>query len=281
VEFFIQGSPCPKHKVGNGRKEAEKWSASIVEYTKELPMIVGPCRMLIEYRLPPDRFTIGSPYGTDLDNMTKRLLDGLKSTIFKNEESEDGCVCKIEVCKNVAPDSESTGTRVVIEQMRNVKSEEFHYFAYGSNMDRLRLSERVNEPSRECIAYLPGYKIRTNKVGVDGSGKANIEKTNILSDLVWGVVWSIKIYDKSKLDKAEGFHPDRNDSHYKPMDVIVFDKDGMPWRVMTYIGCRGRISVQDLPLADWYHDLIIRGAAENNLPEQYRNHLQEFERLDK
>jgi len=285
MEFFIPGPAYPKHRVGNGKNEAEKWSELIISYTKDLPMVGGPCEMKIVYQLPPDRFTLGSPYGQDLDNLTKRLLDSLARTILKDVDSRDGCICKIEISKKVAFDPEMIGTSVEVEQLHELdKEDRFLYFAYGSNMHYERLKKRADGLEKRAIAYLPRYRLRTNKRSEDEagnvSGKANIEKSQSNSDLVWGVVWSIAKSERCKLDNAEGYHENRHDSHYKPIEVIVFDNDGLPWKALTYIACEGRTIQGDLPLYEWYYEYMTRGANGNNLPLGYQVMIFELEHMD-
>jgi len=229
MDFFIPGPSYPKHKVGNRKDEAEKWSESIILCTKDLPKVKGPCAMRIDYQLPPDRFTLGSPYGSDLDNLTKRLLDSLSCTILEDVDSKDGCICKIEIGKIAASNPETIGTRIVVEPIYELdKHERFLYFAYGSNLHYARLEDRVKSLEKMCVAYLPGYRLRTNKLSRDESGKANIERSQSDSDLVWGVVWSITRSERCELDEAEGYRENRHDSDYKPIEVIVFDQDGLP-----------------------------------------------------
>jgi len=237
--------------------------------------------MRIDYHLPPDRFTLGSPYGSDLDNLTKRLLDSLSCTILEDVDSKDGCICKIEIRKIVASNPDLIGTRVVIEPIYELdKNERFLYFAYGSNMHYARLENRVKSLEKMCVAYLPEYRLRTNKQSDDGSGKANIEQSRLNSDVVWGVVWSIAKSDRYKLDKAEGYYENRHDSHYKPIEVIVFDEDGLSWKALTYIACEGRTSSVDLPLFKWYYEYLIRGADGNNLPLKFQAMLNRFEIIE-
>jgi len=281
MEFFIPGPPYPKHKVGNRKDEAEKWSGSIILCTKDLPKVRGPCVMRIDYQLPPDRFTLGSPYGSDLDNLTKRLLDSLSSTILEDVDSKDGCICKIEIGKIAASDPETIGTRVAVEPIYELdKNERFLYFAYGSNMHYARLEDRVKSLEKMCVAYLPGYRLRTNKQSDDGSGKANIEQSRLNSDVVWGVVWSITKSDRCKLDKAEGYYENRHNSHYKPIGVIVFDEDGLSWKALTYIACEGRTSSADLPIYNWYYQYLIRGASGNNLPLKSQAMISRFQKIE-
>lgn len=281
MEFFIEGFAYPKHKVGGSSEEVEKWNQIIFETTKNLPKVQAPCRMKIDYFLSPDRFTTGSPYGPDLDNLTKRLLDELKRTIFQATDYDDGCIVDLIIGKRAVSPENPHGVKIAIDPVRReITSNEFLYFAYGPNMNFNRLIERTSVAEKICIAYLPKYNLRTNKVGQDDSGKANIERSSIDSR-VWGVLWSIPESSKGELHRAEGYHPNRHDSHYRPLDIIIFDDGGISWKALTYIACQGRTDGSDLPIENWYYDYIIDGAVANNLPGDYIEQLRKLPVINK
>jgi gamma-glutamylcyclotransferase len=59
-------------------------------------------------------------------------------------------------------------------------------FSYGSNMNLNRLLQRVPSAAKVSNAFLPGFKLLCNKESKDGSAKANIFKTGVSGELVWG-----------------------------------------------------------------------------------------------
>ena len=154
---------------------------------------------------------------------------------------------------------------------QNIKSTtedvRIRYFAYGSNMLRSRMESRVRGLRKECIAYVPDFRLRANKKGDDGSSKANIEPFR--DERVWGVVWSLPTDEIGGLDRAEGYSPEREKNHYEPQGVFVYDVDGVPWETMTYIACEGRTTEEDFPLFTWYHGYLIPGAKEHGLTMEY------------
>lgn len=77
-------------------------------------------------------------------------------------------------------------------------------FSYGSNMNLNRLAKRVPSAVKVSNAFLPEHKLLCNKISKDGSAKANIFKTYIAAELVWGVLFTIDSKEKPLLDKAEG-----------------------------------------------------------------------------
>ena len=60
------------------------------------------------------------------------------------------------------------------------------YFAFGSNMSTRRLGARIPEAVALCVGELRAWTLLCNKTGLDGSAKANIERS--ATGAVWGVV---------------------------------------------------------------------------------------------
>lgn len=51
------------------------------------------------FRLPDDKFPRDHPFGSDLDNLLKRLCDALQKTIFSEAPGGDGVIVSIEATK--------------------------------------------------------------------------------------------------------------------------------------------------------------------------------------
>ncbi|MBC6489671.1 gamma-glutamylcyclotransferase family protein [Flavihumibacter stibioxidans] len=141
-------------------------------------------------------------------------------------------------------------------------------FAYGSNMNLNRLTQRVPSAVKVCNVFLPGYKLVCNKVSKkDGSAKANIVKTDNLGELVWGVLFYINSNEKPLLDKAEGLGMGYNE------DTLTFsDETNNPYVAQVYIADSKTIDNNLLPF-DWYKDFIVSGAIQNKLPVEYISQL--------
>ena len=137
-------------------------------------------------------------------------------------------------------------------------------FAYGSNMNLNRLTQRVPSAVKVCNVFLPGYKLVCNKVSKkDGSAKANIVKTDNLGELVWGVLFYINSNEKPLLDKAEGLGMGYNE------DTLTFsDETNNPYVAQVYIADSKAVDNNLLPF-DWYKDFIVSGAIQNKLPVEY------------
>lgn len=141
-------------------------------------------------------------------------------------------------------------------------------FAYGSNMNLNRLTKRVPSAEKFTTAFLTGHKLVCNKISNDGSAKANIIKTDVPADLVWGVLFTIDSNEKSLLDKAEGLG-----KGYSEDTLTFFDETNNSYAAQTYIADSKAIDNSLLPY-DWYKEFIVTGAIQNKLPAKYISQLQ-------
>ena len=130
------------------------------------------------------------------------------------------------------------------------------YFAYGSNLKWSRMRERVPSARMEAVAFLEHHRLACNKQGRDGSAKANLVRAP--GDRVWGVVYRIDKADLALLDQFE--------AGYQRIEVEVGTTAGGAHRASTYRS--DRIAGDPTPL-DWYRGLILEGAREHGLPEEY------------
>lgn len=142
-------------------------------------------------------------------------------------------------------------------------------FAYGSNMNLNRLLQRV-VPSAVKVsnAFLPGFKLICKKVSKDSSAKANIVKTNISGELVWGVLFNIDSKEKHLLDKAEGLGMGYNED-----TLTFFDETNNSYAAQIYNADSNSIDNTLLPY-DWHKEFIVTGGIQNKLPADYISQLQ-------
>lgn len=142
-------------------------------------------------------------------------------------------------------------------------------FAYGSNMNLNRLTQRVPSAVKVCNVFLPGYKLVCNKVSKnDGSAKANIIKTDNLAELVCGVLFTIDKNEKRLLDIAEGLGKGYNEDA-----LTFFDETNNSYAAQVYIADSKSIDNNLMPY-DWYKEFIVSGAIQNNLPAEHISKLQ-------
>lgn len=129
------------------------------------------------------------------------------------------------------------------------------YFAYGSNMSISRLRRRVSSASKIDTARLKDYKFICNKIGGDGTAKANIEFAH--GEEVWGVIFELTKKDLEILDSYEGGYIRKK---------LRVRSGANEMKVYSYISNRVE---EDLRVAPRYKDYIIQGAQENELPKAY------------
>ncbi|MAE95930.1 MAG: gamma-glutamylcyclotransferase [Deltaproteobacteria bacterium] len=130
------------------------------------------------------------------------------------------------------------------------------YFAYGSNLAHARMAERIPSSRPAGIARLDGYDVVCNKLGRDGSAKANLEASG--EALVWGVLYELVEAELQILDRFEG--------GYERIQVSVTRDDGASLLAVTYQS--HRITENRVPF-DWYRALIVEGARAHGLPDSY------------
>jgi Holliday junction resolvase RusA-like endonuclease len=114
INRTIRGVPYSKQKVSGNLLAPQKWSDEVVRQTADLPKINDACLMKVTFLLPPDKFPRDVPYGPDLDNLLKRLLDALNSTIFSEAKGKDSCVVSLTVMKTRVSSSEEAGVHIEV-----------------------------------------------------------------------------------------------------------------------------------------------------------------------
>ena len=114
VDLFIEGIPYSQWKPRGDIEAPSRWTEAVKQATKNLPKVKGPCYMIVVFVLPEDKYPLDHPYGPDLDNLMKRLLDALKDTVFSEVAGRDGSVVQLVVSKRKAMQNEPTGARVII-----------------------------------------------------------------------------------------------------------------------------------------------------------------------
>ena len=129
------------------------------------------------------------------------------------------------------------------------------YFAYGSNMALSRMRARAASAHFEGAARLPGFRLACDKLGADGSGKANLRVD--ASAEVWGALYTIETGDLARLDAHEG--------GYDRVTVEVCWRDAI---VAAHTYRSTRTTRDPTPFA-WYKRLVVEGAREHGLPADW------------
>ena len=129
------------------------------------------------------------------------------------------------------------------------------YVAYGSNLSLERMRARV--PSARVVGpgLLRGARLRLDKRGADGSGKANLATDR--DAWVWGVAYRLAAADFRDLDAVE--------PGYRRVTVEL-EVLGRSVSAQTY---RSERLTADPVAFEWYKRLIVEGARQHGLPDDY------------
>jgi gamma-glutamylcyclotransferase len=151
-------------------------------------------------------------------------------------------------------------------------NERFLHFAYGSNMLTRRLAAADRAPSAKAkgLGYVPGYRFTFDKRSKDESGKGNMLKTDVATDRVYGVLFSVARKDETSLDEKEGYKPDGT-AGYDKVSVAVTTANGSQ-HAIAYIA---RVTQASVPF-HWYKAFVVAGAMEHDLPAPYIEWLRTF-----
>ena len=133
-------------------------------------------------------------------------------------------------------------------------------FAYGSNLLRARIAERVPGVVIRGRAYLPGRRLCFRKRSRDGSGKADLQPTGRPEDRVWGVLHAMSEDERRGLDAHE--------PGYALEDLVVYREDHTQVRAVTYLAEPAHHDGDLVPF-NWYLALVVHGAREQGLPPDY------------
>ncbi len=148
------------------------------------------------------------------------------------------------------------------QEIRVMTEPHYYVFSYGSNMLLRRIKRRLENVEVAGIHCLKGYSLGFNKVGRDGSGKANIIQTNNSGDEVWGVIHRMQRSSRVMLDRIEGLR--KGYDHARFTGLV----SGSSVDFVAYMATEEKYLGSVSPY-DWYHEYVLRGALENGFPERY------------
>ena len=135
-----------------------------------------------------------------------------------------------------------------------------YYLAYGSNMLRERLVERVGEVGVVGGVRLSGYQLGFTMQSRDGSGKCHASWTGRRAHTLHGVVYRMNHEQKQLLDHYEG-------PRYQPRRLEV-ETSTQAIKVFTYVGREEFVSAGLTPYR-WYKAFVHAGALQHQLPDAY------------
>ncbi len=149
------------------------------------------------------------------------------------------------------------------------------YFAYGSNMDPVRMKARGTDATGRCHAVLKNYSLKFNKMAQDKSAKIGEGKGNIVSNIgesVEGAIYEIKVSGINKLDKFEGYP-----NQYDKITIQVQLDNESEIEAFTYIAKSDKIRDELKPTTEYLSHYL---AAKDILSKEYYEKLKLWPTLD-
>lgn len=139
------------------------------------------------------------------------------------------------------------------------------YFAYGSNLSKGRMEQRTGLVPTARTACLKHHRLAFN-VHAGEAIYANIVPCD--ESVVWGAAYWCSRQMMDALDKFEGVAT----GCYRRAAVEVEAENGERLQAIAYVGGKSFVAEEGLP-SDAYLRLILTGAKEHNLPEEYQRFL--------
>lgn len=146
------------------------------------------------------------------------------------------------------------------------------YFAYGSNMDTERITDRKRCPQARyvCVAKLRGQKLAITRESSDEDRHGVADIVPSKRHVVWGVVWELTREDLERLDIQEGT---RTGAYQRTQIRVVERSSGREISCETYVVPDNRRAAVQIPTTKCYLRHLLRGAKQHELPSHYRSKL--------
>jgi gamma-glutamylcyclotransferase len=148
-----------------------------------------------------------------------------------------------------------------------------YYFAYGSNLHPVRLTERVLSAELLGVVELSHYRLAFQKRGWDGSSKCNLVHTGKESDGIHGAIYQIDSDHKPALDVFEGKGNGYDDSQ------LTVELHGKDYSCFTYFAQTSHVE-NGLKPYHWYKDLVVLGAKHLQFPDVYVRSIESIESVE-
>ena len=124
---------------------------------------------------------------------------------------------------------------------------------------------RASSVERVGAATLPGYTISWGKRSVDGSGKCTIAVSSTEA-MVHGVLYRLPADEKAELDLVEGLGTGYDEA------MVWVETPAGPRAATTYVAAPTHVD-DGLEPYSWYRDLVVAGAVEAGMPDDYVRRL--------
>jgi len=151
------------------------------------------------------------------------------------------------------------------------------YFAYGSNLNWEKTKGIIPSSIFYGKAKLENYRLDFTRESINwGCGVADIVEDN--KD-VWGVIYQFDEKDLGRLDKCEGYNPNRVKNAYRRIEKMVYleGKKDQPMTAHTYEVIDKEFG-KHKPNKE-YKNRIVTGAKYRKLPKEYIKFLENIETL--
>lgn len=136
------------------------------------------------------------------------------------------------------------------------------YIAYGSNLHPRRLEARIGSVGLVGAVELPGWRLRFEKRGGDGSSKANLHACPGSGFAARAAVFALSPDQVRKLDVFEGC------GHGYETVPFTIDLHGKQCQAFSYTAPL-QWTTRTLRPFDWYVDVIVSGALHHGFDESY------------
>lgn len=151
------------------------------------------------------------------------------------------------------------GMAAAVAQAKQNAARRVGYFAYGPNMHLPRIQKWAKSARHVLSLGIPGFVMKFNKLGEDGSAKCNIVPTGKNEDSVAGVVFEMTVADLETLDEAE--------KGYELVELPLNLPSG-PVRLLLHVAMEANTTENLLPFS-WYKNYVLEGARMFQLPQEY------------
>lgn len=200
--------------------------------------------------------TIRSKKPGDSDCIIEK--DGKGIVIFR-DAFQEALLKYIENYGNDLIQSELLRTNFIRKMDDVAQIERCFYFAYGSNLATDQIHSRIGYVHSKYKGELKGYAFIYNKKSKDETSKANIKQSDDESTM--GICYEIDLY---QFDQLKNSH----EKDYNEIDVWVkIDED--KYIIAKSFFAKKEFIITDTPPSPEYVEIILRGAKENQLPDDY------------
>ncbi|MBX9867917.1 MAG: gamma-glutamylcyclotransferase [Burkholderiales bacterium] len=148
-----------------------------------------------------------------------------------------------------------------------------YYFSYAANISVAWFQKRIASAEPLDTYELHGYRLEFNKIGADGSSKANAVYTGNQEDSIWGVVYQVAEEDRHALENG---YNSRKHGYIK--QNIMVEVDYEPHQAFMFVAHEDSID-DNLKPYSWYVFHLLHGAMSADFPMEYVGMLQNVDTL--